>query len=871
MRVWKPVVLAVMVGLAVPAASAAATLNVAPGAPDDAGTTSGCSAQSGGSLTCVTLRDAIAFANAGLAGANPTVQLAAGTYTLANTQLIPTVPMTITGTGNTGAHPSTIRQTGPAIVIGAPTSLTVKNLVVTGANPLGTNATLAGPASLSGGALSEGTGSLVLNGVTVAGNRVTGGAGVAQDTTTQYGSGGLVLGVAITSSGPLSITNSIISQNIGVGGPGGSSNSANTAGPGGAVAGAVFAGSSLTLSGSTVSNNSAIGGAGGPSTGIGSGAGGGGNAVAGITAFGAVSIAGSTISGNSASGGAGGAASGASEIAGGGGTGAGAVNFAPGAAGETLAVTNTTINGNTASGGAGGTATGTNSAGGHGGPAAGAAALLQGSGASGQAASITASTISNNTSSAGAAGAGTGSPGIGGGGGAADGAIVDSESGSGIPLSISASTISANQAASSAGGAGGTAGTAAYASGGALRVVGGATATIVNSTVFGNSVQSAGGVAFAGLAGSYGGGISVTGAGTTVGLYNDTIARNSASSALGGQWVFGPDLNAFGSGAFSLADTAVVSPFPSNVAACGSEGGTYTDLGYNLQDSASSACGLGGAGKHDQFVTNSGLPKALGANGGPTLTLAPKLGSAMIGNGGACTNPLATPATSPLTVDQRGLPRGATCDIGAFQTQPMTVAGKPRLTGTPAVGRTLTCAGATFVARGDGVYTVTGSIGAQRRTTSIASNGTRVSQSNTYKVRGQDQGHSITCTMAAAGAYGQARATSAAVRVPIVVKLSSVSQARSTWAEKKTPHGLPVGTTFRYALNTRATVTLTIARQTTRHTVARLTGPGKSGKHAVLFKGRVGRHSLAPGHYSVIITARTATSTSVKTLRFTIV
>ena len=84
-------------------------------------------------------------------------------------------------------------------------------------------------------------------------------------------------------------------------------------------------------------------------------------------------------------------------------------------------------------------------------------------------------------------------------------------------------------------------------------------------------------------------------------------------------------------------------------------------------------------------------------------------------------------------------------------------------------------------------------------------------------------------------------------------------------------HGPPVGTTFRYALNTRATVTLTIARQTTRHTVARLTGPGKSGKHAVPFKGRVGRHSLAPGHYSVIITARTATSTSVKTLRFTIV
>ena len=652
---------------------------------------------------------------------------------------------------------------------------------------------MAGPASLSGGALSEGTGSLVLNGVTVAGNRVTGGAGVAQDTTTQYGSGGLVLGVAITSSGPLSITNSIISQNIGVGGPGGSSNSANTAGPGGTVGGAVYAGSSLTLSGGTVSNNSAIGGAGGPSTGIGSGAGQGGNAVAGITAVGAVSIAGSTISGNSASGGAGGAASGSSEIAGGGGTGAGAVNFAPGAAGDTLSVTNTTINGNTASGGAGGTATGTNSRGGQGGPAVGAAAFLQGSGASGQAASIAASTISNNTSSAGAAGAGTGSPGIGGGGGAADGAIVDSDSGSGIPLSISASTISGNQAASSAGGA------RCRRHGRDCRIrVGRCPAgrrrgdsddRQLDRVWQQRAVRRRSRVSLDGR--ELWRRDLVSGTGTTVALYSDTIAGNSASSALGGQWVFGPDLNAFGSGAFSLADTAVVSPFPSNVAACGSEGGTYTDLGHNLQDSASSACGLGGAGKHDQFVTNSGLPKALGANGGPTLTLAPKLGSAMIGNGGACTNPLASPATSPLTVDQRGLQRGATCDIGAFQTQPITVAGKPRLTGTPAVGRTLTCAGGTFVARGDGVYTVTGSIGAQQRTTSIASNGTRVSQSKTYKVRGQDQGHSITCTMAAAGAYGQARATSAAVRVPIVVKLSSVSQARSTWAEKQSTRTAP--------------------------------------------------------------------------------
>ena len=269
-------------------------------------------------------------------------------------------------------------------------------------------------------------------------------------------------------------------------------------------------------------------------------------------------------------------------------------------------------------------------------------------------------------------------------------------------------------------------------------------------------------------------------------------------------------------------------------------------------------------------MTNSGLPKALGANGGPTLTLAPKLDSAMIGGGGACTNPLATPATTPLRLDQRGLPRGAICDIGAFQTQRIAVTGRPRITGTPAVGRTLTCATGTFVARGDGVYTVTGSIGAPQRTTSIASNGTRVSRSNTYKVRGQDQGHSVTCTMAAAGAYGQAQATSTSVRVPVIVRLSQVAQSRSTWAETKTTSGPPVGTSFRYTLNTRATVTLTFAHQRTRRAAGKLTGPGKIGKHTVAFTGKVGRRKLAPGRYKVTSSARTPTSASVKTLAFTI-
>jgi hypothetical protein len=298
-----------------------------------------------------------------------------------------------------------------------------------------------------------------------------------------------------------------------------------------------------------------------------------------------------------------------------------------------------------------------------------------------------------------------------------------------------------------------------------------------------------------------GGGIASAGSGTTVGLYSDTIAGNSAFSALGGQWVFGPDLNAHNSGAFSLEDTAIVSPSPGTVSACGSQSGTYTDLGHNLQDSSGSTCGLGGAGRGDQLVTSSGLPSALAANGGATNTLAPKPGSAMIGNGGACINPLVTNPTNRLTVDQRGLPRGATCDVGAFQTQPITVTGKPRITGTPVVGRTLRCVTGSFVATGDGVYSQTGSIGARRVTTLFASNRKPVSHASTYTVRTRDRGHSITCAMTAAGAYGQAQ------------------------------------------------VTLTFARQKTKRNVGRLQGPGKIGRDALRFKGKVGRHTLGPGRY----------------------
>ena len=241
-------------GLVVPALASAATLNVAPGGHDDAGNASGCSARPGGSFRCVTLRDAIAFANAGLAGANPTVRLAAGTYTLSNGALTSQVTLTVSGTGDSGAGASTIRQTGPDIVLKARNSLKLNGLVVTGANATGANATTGAPAGQPLAAITV-SGSLALNRVAVVGNHAVGGAGLAQDNTNQFGKGAGVLGSAILVVGALSITNSIVSGNTAIGGAGGSSSGANPAGPGNLAVAAVFGFGSISVANSTISNN----------------------------------------------------------------------------------------------------------------------------------------------------------------------------------------------------------------------------------------------------------------------------------------------------------------------------------------------------------------------------------------------------------------------------------------------------------------------------------------------------------------------------------------------------------------------------------------------------------------------------------------
>ena len=155
------------------------------------------------------------------------------------------------------------------------------------------------------------------------------------------------------------------------------------------------------------------------------------------------------------------------------------------------------------------------------------------------------------------------------------------------------------------------------------------TATVTNSTLSGNS------------AGNTGGAIDNTFGNLTV--TNSTLWGNST----------GID-NASNPGTVNLGATVLA-----NNGSGTNCSGTIVDEGYNLADDAS--CGLSGVSPYfDQPTTDPDLG-SLQNNGGPTDTMALTAGSPAIdyvtSGSGLC------PAT-----DQRGAPRTAPCDIGAYDT-----------------------------------------------------------------------------------------------------------------------------------------------------------------------------------------------------------
>jgi len=305
--------------------------------------------------------------------------------------------------------------------------------------------------------------------------------------------------------------------------------------------------------------------------------------------------------------------------------------------GGTLTLTNSTLSGNTATGGAiyndyGGTLTVTNCtfSGNSGGPGGAIASDITRN--YGGTLTVTNFTFSGNT-------VGTGANGHGG------GAIAN---GSGDTLTVTNSTFSGNSAHTSGpyiiyGG-----------SGGAIFNPDGGTLTVTNSTFSGNTGGSGGAIA-------NGGTLTVT---------NGTFSGNTAD-ALGGAIInsdtvtvtnstFSGNSDHDGGTIYNYSGTLTLTN--AIVASSTSRGncvGSITDGGHNLDSDGS--CGVGPA-------TDPKLdPEGLANNGGPTQTIALRVGSPAI-NAGDETVCAAPPVNN---LDQRGYVRpgtGATrCSIGAYE------------------------------------------------------------------------------------------------------------------------------------------------------------------------------------------------------------
>lgn len=200
-------------------------------------------------------------------------------------------------------------------------------------------------------------------------------------------------------------------------------------------------------------------------------------------------------------------------------------------------------------------------------------------------------------------------------------------------LTVSRSTFSGNRATSEGGGL----------------FLDNAATTIRDSTVGGNTASVVGGgvrkffgdltitnTTISGNTGGDGSGIDISFDGAT--LRYATITRNSAY----GIWTSNDPVNLTGSIVVSNAD-----------AECAAGTGSFNSGGHNI--ASDSSCGLTGEG--DQPDTDLPL-LPLRNNGGPTLTHALPNGSLAINRGGTSTCP---------ETDQRGVPRPARCDVGAYE------------------------------------------------------------------------------------------------------------------------------------------------------------------------------------------------------------
>jgi hypothetical protein len=232
--------------------------------------------------------------------------------------------------------------------------------------------------------------------------------------------------------------------------------------------------------------------------------------------------------------------------------------------------------------------------------------------------------------------------------------------------------------------------------GGGVEVEGsGASLTMTNSLVSGNSGMHGAGIALEGTTapttltnvtianntnagGSEASAIDAFGSGVIVNLVNVTVSGNTSTGA--------PQINypqaaigVYGS-TVNFSNTIVANNTPKNCSKQADGAGTIGDNGYNL-DSANDCGFTAGSPKFDLLNSNP-LLGALANNGGPTDTMALGAGSPAIDT--------ANPACPPPATDQRGItrPQGTRCDRGAFE-----VVVTPTPSPTPSVAPVLPAAG----------------------------------------------------------------------------------------------------------------------------------------------------------------------------------
>src|SRR3954452_12026804 len=225
--------------------------------------------------------------------------------------------------------------------------------------------------------------------------------------------------------------------------------------------------------------------------------------------------------------------------------------------------------------------------------------------------------------------------------------------------------------------------------GGGLLVGSGSSASVVRSTFSGNQAV-----------GQLAGAIDIENGAAAVSIVNSTFSGNSAvdggaiydlagvlklsfSTISGNASTSGATAAALNLGGFTTQKLkGNILNDPASAKECS---GAFASGGFNFFPGTS--CGSA-ANDHPNTAISLG---ALQNNGGPTFTQAPASGSPSIDAipSASCSDVDAT----ALSVDQRGVsrPKGTACDAGAVEAAPPVNSAAPTISGTPAIGQTLTC------------------------------------------------------------------------------------------------------------------------------------------------------------------------------------